>query len=166
MKARQNRQHGYRLWAAVSWPLRLRTQQQIEKLLNPINTSKYLSKFKSSSQHSKRVKKSTLYLPKSRFLRDMKLYLIFLIIFTGGCASPSIEFPSTPEGIHEAESVKYSVFTSGEKVQVIRTGFLPFSRHDEAIPQMILAVKKITGCKLRPKGLKADPAVLTGFLDC
>lgn len=89
-----------------------------------------------------------------------------LILVFAGCASPSLEFPRTPEAVKVVDQVTLSLFRSGSRVQVIRTGKADKIRREEMPQQMVEFVHAETRCTLDPKKTTADSVVLTGVIKC
>lgn len=61
---------------------------------------------------------------------------------------------------------KYSVFIEEDRVQVIRTGFVP-QRKLHLIPdEMVSAIENVTGCAVKKNTLLGDDALRTGKIIC
>jgi hypothetical protein len=89
---------------------------------------------------------------------------IALFLALGACASPSPEFPQHPTLVHEENGLRYSVFSTRTKAQVIRTGYASRLRENEILNQMEHAVELATGCDFH--AVRGDLNQMTGRLNC
>ena len=96
----------------------------------------------------------------------MNLKSIFVPIALIGCASPAIEFSNAERSVVENNGLLYTVYKSGDRFQVIRTGYANLDRREQVESEMRGAVLSVTDCMILEQGFKGDDSIRQGRLAC
>jgi len=63
-------------------------------------------------------------------------------------------------------TITFHIRKLGNVVEVIRTGFIYPARIGDIFPRAAVAIEQVTECRIVPKSMKGDGAVLWAKVDC
>jgi len=79
---------------------------------------------------------------------------LVLTLLLAACASPGAGFRNAARTDLTLEGMRFSVFRSGDEVQVIRLGWLPRAERGRVPALMMRAAEQATGCRAVPGSLR------------
>ena len=96
-----------------------------------------------------------------------QLIPLILLAFLSACgASPAPEFFGSARTGVTLNGRDYTVFQTGERVEVIRLGYARRGDHQQIRATMIELIPRVTGCRLRESTLQGDSGEMRGSLNC
>ena len=92
--------------------------------------------------------------------------LAALLLMLTACASPSPRFMGGERTEITIEGMAFTVFRRGSEVEVYRTGFAVLPRQRDVFTRAITAIETATGCRVRPRSMTGDAALVRASIDC
>ncbi|MEL6643078.1 MAG: hypothetical protein AAFQ79_04025 [Pseudomonadota bacterium] len=90
---------------------------------------------------------------------------LFLMMLTA-CASPSPRFIGAERSQMTVDGMTFTVFRRGSEVEVYRTGVTLLPRQRDVFTGAITAIEATTGCRVRPRSMTGDSALIRASIDC
>lgn len=92
--------------------------------------------------------------------------LVVLLLLLAACASPSPKFLDATRADVVVAGRSYTVFSEGNRAQVIRLGYATPSERRTIPDQMLKAVALATGCTPMASSFRGDSGEMRGRITC
>lgn len=97
----------------------------------------------------------------------MRIILLLLLgLMVAACDSPHPKMYGEEVTRITVEHSTFKVRTKGDIGEAIRIGYAPRSEHPRIILRAVVAIEKVSGCKVDQRSVRGDPALVIARIKC
>ncbi len=95
-----------------------------------------------------------------------KLFCVTFVIMLAACNTPKVGFRYTDQSDSKVGLNHFTVFYNATDAQALRHNRIRLRDTDQVVADAVVAIESVTGCVVKPRSIRGDPALVIVRLKC